>query len=85
MPKWVKVDPTIEDELAAQARSEFDMEDFLAQNDHCVMCRKDTQYKNGDHIDYRRGYIEGFGQMCADCETDYYKKHKQLTDIRGGM
>ncbi len=33
----------------------------------CVSCGADTQYKKSDHIDYRLGYIEGLGQLCAKC------------------
>ena len=84
MPNWVKVDPTIEDELAAQYKHEFDMEEFLALNDHCVVCLKNTKYTKGTHLHERYGYIEGFGQLCPDC-YDEKQKDLRLTRLRGGM
>lgn len=33
----------------------------------CVYCKKETEYKKGDHIDFRENYIEGAGQLCPEC------------------
>jgi len=40
--------------------------------DDCVMCGTKTEYTKGTHIDQRRHYIEGAGQMCKDCHTKIY-------------
>ena len=33
----------------------------------CIVCGEVTRYKKTDHIDFRSGYIEGLGQLCAKC------------------
>lgn len=33
----------------------------------CVVCGNDTNYKKGDNITFRSGYIEGSGQLCFEC------------------
>ena len=33
----------------------------------CVMCGVDTPYEFETHIDLRKGYIEGLGQLCNEC------------------
>ena len=38
----------------------------------CVMCGTKTEYTKDTHIDQRRHYIEGAGQMCKDCHTKIY-------------
>jgi len=35
--------------------------------DCCVLCGVQTPYAKSVHIDYRRGYIEGAGQLCQSC------------------
>ena len=40
--------------------------------DKCVMCGTKTEYTKDTHIDQRRHYIEGAGQMCKDCHTKIY-------------
>ena len=40
--------------------------------DKCVMCGTKTPYTKDTHIDERRHYIEGAGQMCSDCHTKIY-------------
>jgi len=44
--------------------------------DKCVMCGVETPYEETVHIDYRTGYIEGAGQLCATC----YSGKKPNTD-----
>tara|TARA_B100000287_G_C20632730_1_gene780478 strand:+ start:815 stop:1072 length:258 start_codon:yes stop_codon:yes gene_type:complete len=82
--KASRFDPTVEDELAAERKHEFDMEDFVAQNDRCVICSKNTRYTKGHHIHERYGYIEGFGQLCSECYNEKEKDLK-LIRLRGGM
>ena len=38
--------------------------------DKCVICHKETQYDELDHIDMRYYYIEGCGQLCAKCYNE---------------
>jgi hypothetical protein len=35
--------------------------------ENCIMCGKETEYHFKDHVDFRTGYIEGAGQLCASC------------------
>ena len=42
------------------------------KKDKCVMCGAKTEYDTNTHIDNRKHYIEGAGQMCEDCHTKIY-------------
>jgi hypothetical protein len=42
--------------------------------DKCVMCDCDTSYKKIDHIDIRKYYVEGAGQLCEKCYVLIYGK-----------
>jgi recombinational DNA repair protein (RecF pathway) len=33
----------------------------------CVSCGRETGYSINDHIDSRKTYVEGAGQLCAEC------------------
>ncbi|HAU07558.1 MAG: hypothetical protein UW46_C0007G0023 [Candidatus Yanofskybacteria bacterium GW2011_GWF1_44_227] len=45
--------------------------------DFCVMCGEDTpEYKMSTHIDDRRNYIEGMGQVCAKCAVKHGIDHR---------
>ena len=46
--------------------------DLNVELDKCVMCGAKTEYTKDIHIDERRHYIEGAGQMCKDCHTKIY-------------
>ena len=35
--------------------------------ENCVSCGKETNIPKSMHIDYRRNYIQGAGQVCAKC------------------
>ena len=35
--------------------------------DHCILCGVETAYDETVHVDMRHGYIEGAGQLCANC------------------
>ena len=39
----------------------------------CVICKVDTPYKKSTHIDMRKNYIEGVGQLCYGCYLIIYK------------
>ncbi len=42
------------------------------KRDTCISCNKETQYDEFDHIDSRYFYIEGAGQLCANCWNEIY-------------
>ena len=42
------------------------------KKDRCVMCSAKTEYDIDTHIDNRKYYIEGAGQMCRGCHTRIY-------------
>ena len=43
-----------------------------SKKDKCVMCGGKTPYDKDTHIDNRKYYIEGAGQMCEGCHTRIY-------------
>ena len=48
----------------------------------CVDCGLDTGYSINDHVDSRKNYVEGAGQLCSKCFIEVYKKvHKKDADI----
>jgi len=46
------------------------MEKTKDKVDKCISCGGDTPYTINTHIDMRKFYIEGAGQLCVKC----YKK-----------
>tara|TARA_Y100000590_G_scaffold405871_1_gene494555 strand:- start:840 stop:1121 length:282 start_codon:yes stop_codon:yes gene_type:complete len=44
----------------------------MIEKDKCVMCGAKTEYDKDTHIDNRKYYIEGAGQMCEGCHTRIY-------------
>ena len=40
----------------------------------CVSCGLNTGYSINDHIDSRKTYVEGAGQLCAECFKEVYNK-----------
>ena len=48
----------------------------------CVSCGLNTGYSINDHVDSRKEYVEGVGQLCAHCFIEVYKKvHKKDADV----
>jgi|TARA_R110000868_G_scaffold119391_1_gene316246 hypothetical protein len=48
----------------------------------CVSCGLNTGYSVNDHIDSRKTYVDGAGQLCSTCFKEVYKKvHKKNADI----
>ncbi len=48
----------------------------------CVNCLRETSYSINDHVDSRKTYVEGAGQLCAECFKEvYHKVHKKDVDI----
>ena len=39
----------------------------MENKDKCVMCGVETPYDVSTHVDYRYNYVDGIGQMCANC------------------
>jgi len=35
--------------------------------ENCVLCDKETKVPKNLHIDLRKNYVEGVGQLCDDC------------------
>jgi hypothetical protein len=42
------------------------------EKDKCVVCKKETQYTKDTHIDERKHYVEGAGQLCEKCYESIY-------------
>lgn len=42
-------------------------------NDECVICGEITNTPSNMPVDYRPHYIEGAGQLCAECYDKLYK------------
>jgi hypothetical protein len=40
--------------------------------EQCVMCDSKTEYTKNTHIDQRKHYIEGAGQICEECYIKIY-------------
>lgn len=37
------------------------------EKEKCVLCGKETPYTIDIHIDMRKHYVEGCGQLCKEC------------------
>ena len=47
----------------------------------CVSCGRETGYSINDHVDSRKTYVDGAGQLCSHCFIEVYKKvHKKDVD-----
>jgi len=45
----------------------------------CVSCGLNTGYSINQHVDSRKSYVEGAGQLCSHCFIEVYKKiHKKI-------
>lgn len=44
--------------------------------DCCVLCGAKTAYTRDTPVDQRGGYIEGAGQLCADCYKSVYGRSR---------
>ena len=40
--------------------------------EYCTNCGEPTPYDKSDHVDTRKCYIEGSGQLCVDCHSEIY-------------
>jgi hypothetical protein len=50
-------------------------------NEICILCGKETTIDINTHIDYRTGYIEGAGQLCADCYLKGSSEGREMITI----
>jgi len=41
-----------------------------SKTETCIMCGCDTGIPEDQHIDHRRHYVEGTGQLCEKCDTE---------------
>jgi|TARA_Y100000310_G_C20564740_1_gene754890 hypothetical protein len=49
------------------------------EKDLCTSCGTTTQHNKFDHIDMRKYYVEGAGQLCYDCYMRVYFKDSEGT------
>ena len=58
------------------------MENKNSETEKCVSCKKDTGISINTHIDFRKGYVEGAGQLCSECFIKTYKEvHKKDDNV----
>ena len=50
------------------------MKPLEEEKDKCVSCGKETEYTKTTHIDQRKNYIVGAGQLCPGCYEEIYNK-----------
>jgi hypothetical protein len=48
----------------------------------CISCGRETGYSINDHVDSRKTYVDGAGQLCADIVSRKFiiKVHKKDVD-----
>ena len=44
------------------------------ETEKCIVCGRDTGISINSHVDFRKTYVEGAGQLCAECFKETYKK-----------
>jgi recombinational DNA repair protein (RecF pathway) len=44
------------------------------ETEKCVNCKAETNVPVNKHIDLRKFYVEGAGQLCEECWNKIYKK-----------
>ena len=68
--------------MDSQSAQRTKTEDVSEEIDLCVLCKEPTNYKISDHIDKRRDYIEGMGQVCSRCSNTHRQyKSNEVTDM----
>ena len=51
-------------------------------NEKCVSCGTEVGYTINTHVDSRKGYVEGVGQLCSKCFIEIYNTiNKKDVDI----
>jgi hypothetical protein len=41
--------------------------------EYCVLCWRRTGARRGEPVHKRQGYVEGVGQLCAECFARYVR------------
>lgn len=54
--------------------TEEELNKWLESIEKCISCGVETPYTINTHIDMRKNYIEGAGQLCAGCYEKIYNK-----------
>ena len=44
------------------------------ETEKCVNCEVETNVPVNEHVDLRKFYVEGAGQLCEECWNKIYKK-----------
>lgn len=42
----------------------------------CILCKKKTDVPKDTHIDVRKNYVEGAGQLCPACYNELYDERE---------
>ena len=50
------------------------MVETKVETEKCVTCGIDTEVPVNEHVDLRKYYVEGAGQLCAQCWHKAYNK-----------
>lgn len=58
--------PQFYETLKSISKSEF-KDFYFNPYEKCVVCKKQTNVPIDLHIDLRKNYVEGVGQLCDDC------------------
>ena len=61
-------------QIAKEIASEIANDRTPNKRDKCVSCHAETEYDEFDHIDLRYFYVEGAGQLCAECWKEIYEQ-----------
>ena len=47
---------------------------YKVKTEKCILCKKETNVPVDLHIDERKNYVEGAGQLCDECAVKVYGK-----------
>ncbi len=52
------------------------------ETEKCISCGRDTGIFINTHVDFRKNYVEGAGQLCSECFIKTYKEvHKKNDSV----
>jgi hypothetical protein len=52
------------------------MKTNVVETEKCVMCGAETNVPVDLHVDLRKNYVEGVGQLCAGCYNKVYDERE---------
>lgn len=58
----------------------MDTNSFILNTDNletCVVCKKETKVNRNTPVDLRFHYIDGVGELCADCHYSIRNTHQR--------